>query len=115
MEKSSQGSYKAMQTGFCDSHYNNIMGIQNFVFKCGVSCNNCSLFICLKEVNNIVRNDPIYHFICAMGIIYIEEESYATEVGKVIKAIVTKYHKFIQDYEYPKLWWYSPTLYHLQQ
>ena len=29
MEKSSQGCYKAIQIGFCDSHYNNIMDIQN--------------------------------------------------------------------------------------
>ena len=29
MEKSSQGCYKAMQIGFCDSYHNNIMDIQN--------------------------------------------------------------------------------------
>ena len=29
MEKSSQGCYKAMQIGFCDSHCNNIMDSQN--------------------------------------------------------------------------------------
>ena len=44
MEKSSQGCYKAMQIGFCDSYHNNIIDIQNR-FKGGVSCNNCSFFM----------------------------------------------------------------------
>ena len=29
LEKSSQGCYKATQISFCDSHYNNVIDIQN--------------------------------------------------------------------------------------
>ena len=44
MEKSSQGFYKAMQIGFCDSYHNKIIDIQNRLPYSKV-CNNCSFFM----------------------------------------------------------------------
>ena len=52
MEKSSQGCYKAMQIGFCDSHYHNIMDIQNRLPYSKVVYRAITvLFSCLMEVN----------------------------------------------------------------
>ena len=39
--------------------------------------------------NRILKCSPLIHI---MVIIYIEEESYATEIGKVIKDTVKKYN-----------------------
>ena len=63
MEKSSQGCYKARQLSFCDSHYNNIMDIQNrlpyskLVYPAIIVI--CS---CLMEVNHGAGTGPNYPF-----------------------------------------------------
>ena len=52
----------------------------------------------LLETAQIILSDKSNHILkkspdtCAMVIIFIGQESYATEIGKVIKETVKKYH-----------------------
>ena len=63
MEKSSQGCYKAIQIGFCDSYHNNIIDIQNRLpYSKGVYPAIIVLFSCLMEVNHCVGSRPNYPF-----------------------------------------------------
>ena len=63
MEKSSQVCYKAMQIGFGDSHYNNIMDIQNRLpYSKVVYPPMIFLFSCLMEVNHGVGTGPNHPF-----------------------------------------------------
>ena len=67
MEKSSQG-YKAMQICFCDSHYNNIMDIQNRLppYSKVVHPTITVLFSCLMEVNILGKPGFCFHYYCAV-------------------------------------------------
>ena len=61
IEKSSQGCWKAMQIGFCDSHCNTIMDIQNGLSHSEVAYPATTvLFSSLMEVNHVVRNGRNY-------------------------------------------------------
>ena len=85
MEKSSQGCYKAIQTGFCDSYHNKIIDIQNRLPYPKVSCNNCSFFMsngskswCWKppklsfQINQIAFwSSPLIHTVALKGHHYI--------------------------------------------
>ena len=63
VEKSSQGCYKAMHIGFCDSHYSNIMDIQNRLpYSKVVYAAIIVLFSCLMEVNHGVGFGPNFPF-----------------------------------------------------
>ena len=63
MGKSSQGCYKAMQIGLCDSHYNNIMDIQNRLPYSKLVCAAIiALLSCLMEANHGVGTGPNYPF-----------------------------------------------------
>ena len=105
MEKSQQGCYETMQIGFCDSHYNNIMDIQNRLSYLKVLYPAMTvLFSCLMEEYHGVGTGPTYpfrkiksHFEVVPGYMchgdyFIEKESFATEMGKDIKETVKKYH-----------------------
>ena len=62
-EKSSQGCYKAIQIGFCDSYHNNIIDIQNRLPYSKVVYPALIVpFSCLMEVNHGVGSRPNYHF-----------------------------------------------------
>ena len=62
MDKSSQGCYKAIQIGFCDSYHNNIIGIQNRLPYSKVVYPAIFFFSCLMEVNHGVKSRPNYPF-----------------------------------------------------
>ena len=59
MEKSSQGCYKAIQIGFCDSYHNIIIDIQNSLpYSKVVYPAIIVLFSCLMEVNHGAGSRP---------------------------------------------------------
>ena len=61
MEKSSQGCYKAMQIGFCDSHCNNIMDIQSRLPYSKVVYHAITVFFSsLMEVNISGNRDFVF-------------------------------------------------------
>ena len=63
MEKSSQGCYKAIQIGFCDSYHNKIIDIQNRLpYSKVVYPAMIVLFSCLMEVNHGAGSRPKYPF-----------------------------------------------------
>ena len=63
MEKSSQGCYKAIQIGFCDSYHNNIIDIPNRLpYSKVVYPAIIVLFSCVMEVNHGVGSRPNYPF-----------------------------------------------------
>ena len=63
MEKSLQDCYKAKQIGFCDSHYNNIMDIQNRLpYSKVVYPAVIIILFSLMEVNHGVGTGPNYPF-----------------------------------------------------
>ena len=59
MEKSSQGCYKAIQIGFCDSYHNYIIDIQNRLpYSKVVNPAIIVLFSYLMEINHGVGSRP---------------------------------------------------------
>ena len=61
VDKLSECCYKAMQIGFYDNHYNNIMDIQNRLpYSKSAYPAITVLFSCLMEVNHAVGNGPNY-------------------------------------------------------
>ena len=105
IEKSSQGCYKTIHVGFCDSHYNNIMDIQNrWPYSKVAYPAIIVLFSCLMEVNHGVRTGPNYYFreiksyfevvpwyMCNGDYLHWRE-IICHGIGKVIKETVKKYH-----------------------
>ena len=62
MDKSSQGSYKAIRIGFCDNYHNNIIDIQNRLPYSKVVYPAIIIIIMSNGVNHGVGSRPNYPF-----------------------------------------------------